>query len=191
MDTSKLVKGSILSETSFYTVNEVSGEMVTVTTDNGQKVNIGKEYLRDICSSADQFDKVEKLTKTALADIFINSPRVALTVAFFKQDKPKTKTAIKKEKVAMVEKFQNAKVSELAGLVDEFVANPITDVIPGELRVMKGRHYGKVDDLGRVSFVDMEQDRGSNPEYDARLRQVDPRTIQYVIVGSTKYELKK
>jgi len=36
----------------------------------------------------------------------------------------------------------------------------------------------------------MEQAKGSKPEYDERLRQVDPRTIQYVIVGGKKYTLK-
>jgi hypothetical protein len=41
------------------------------------------------------------------------------------------------------------------------------------------------------SITDIEQAKGSKADYDARLRQVDPRTIQYVIVGGTKYTLKK
>ena len=47
-----------------------------------------------------------------------------------------------------------------------------------------------VDDLGRVHFVDMEQAKGDKPDSDARMRQIDPRTIQYIIVGGIKYSLK-
>lgn len=186
----KLKKGSILSETSFFIVDEVVGNSVKVTDDFGNKVVITSQYVEDILNFADQSSKEEKLLITKLAELFINSPRIAMTVAFMKKDTPKTKTAIKEEKAKMVEKFQNAKVSEIATLVEEFTENPIKDIIPGELRVMKGRHCGNVDDLGRVAFVDMEQNKEVGKDYDSRLRQVDPRTIQYLIVGNTKYSLK-
>ena len=55
---------------------------------------------------------------------------------------------------------------------------------------MKGRHYGNIDDLGRIHFIDMEVEKGDNPDYDGRSRQVDPRTIQYLIVNNVKYTLK-
>jgi hypothetical protein len=191
MNASKLQRGAILSETSFYTVEEVQGSTVHVRTDDGQQVKIGTKYIEDICNSADQFSKSESLPITKLAELFINSPRVAMTVAFYKKAKAKTKTALKKEKEEMVTKIANAPVSKLESYVNELIENPILDVIPGDLRVMKGRHYGQVDDMGRVHFVDMEQIKGSDSARDARMRQVDPRTIQYLIVDGIKYELKK
>lgn len=191
MNASKLQAGSILSETTFYTVESVKGDTVNALTDGGQAVRINKKYVEGICASADQFSKTEKLSMTKLAELFINSPRVAMTVAFYKKAKAKTKTALKKEKAEMIDKIKNAPVSKIEEYLTNLIENPITEEIPGELRVMKGRHYGNVDDMGRVAFVDMEQDKGSNPSHDARMRQVDPRTIQYVIVDNVKYELKK
>lgn len=186
---SKVKVGEILSETSFFVVQQVGVSGVTVNDDLGNTLNISHEYVDKILNSADNYTSEENRTTTQLADIFINNPRVAMTVAFYKKDTPKTKTALKKEKEAMVARFQEARVSDIAGLVEEFINNPITATIPGELRIMKGRHYGNMDDLGRIQFVDMEAARGTG-EHDGRNRQVDPRTITYVIVNGVKYNLK-
>ena len=52
-----------------------------------------------------------------------------------------------------IEKVQNAKVSEVEGLLRNLIENPVSKIIPGELRVMKGRHYGGMNDLGRIDFI--------------------------------------
>ncbi len=191
MKASNLKKGSILSETSFYVVEGFEGAAIVVVTDNGQKVRISNQYVENVLSSADSFEKEEPKTMTELADLFIGSPRVAMTVAFFKKDAAKTKKAYEAEKAAAIERIQNAKVSEVPALLNDLIENPLSKVIPGELRVMKGRHYGNVDELGRVHFTDMELTKEAGKDYDSRLRQVDPRTIQYIIVGDVKYSLKK
>jgi hypothetical protein len=126
-----------------------------------------------------------------LADIFINTPRIAMTVAYYKKDTEKTKKDWEAEKAAKIEEINNAKVSEVPSLLNNLIENPISKIIPGELRVMKGRHYGEVDDLGRVRFVDMEISLNKNSNMDNRLRLVDPRTISYIIVDGIKYSLKK
>ena len=55
---------------------------------------------------------------------------------------------------------------------------------------MVGRHYGAVDEFGRIHFVDMEIERDITKSYDNRMRLVDPRTIKYLIVNNVKYILK-
>lgn len=189
MDISKLKERSILSELSFFKVKKVNTDNIVVENDFGEEVTIGKDYAENILSSADLFDNEERKSMTELAELFINSPRIAMTVAFYKKDDVKSKKVFNAEKQAMIDRFQNAKVSEIEKLVNEFIQNPITDTIKGELRVMKGRHYGHIDDLGRISFVDMELEKGDK-ENDARLRLVDPRTLVYVIVNNVKYSLK-
>lgn len=190
MKAKDLKVGSILSESSFFTVKKVNPNDVTVVDDLGNELNISNSYVEAVLSSAELFESEEKKTMTELADILVNNPRVAMTVAFFKKDVAKTQKAYKAEVAAVIKTVQEATVSKVEALLTNLIENPISKVIPGELRIMKGRHYGNVDDLGRVHFVDMEQAKGDKPDSDARMRQIDPRTIQYIIVGGIKYSLK-
>ena len=186
-----LKPGSILSESSFFIVKSINKDDIAMVDDFGNELTIGKPYVQNILSSADSFVSEEKKTMTELAEIFIGSPRIAMTVAFYKKDVTKTQKAYKAEIAAAVAKVQAARVSEVEGLLTSLIENPISKVIPGELRVMKGRHYGHVDELGRIHFTDMEQTRDiSKRDYDTRKREVDPRTILYLIVNNVKYSLK-
>ena len=184
-----LKPGSILSETSFFIVKEVLSNSVVVVDDNGTQITIGDKYVEQVLTSADLFDTEEKKTMTELAELFISSPRIAMTVCFMKKDTAKTKKAFEAEKAAAIKKVQEASLSTAATLLADLIDNPISKVIPGEMRCMKGRHYGNIDELGRVHFIDMEQAKGTS-DHDSRSRQVDPRTIQYIIVGGVKYSLK-
>lgn len=190
MDIKKLEIGSILSETSFFTVQKIEGNNVEVKDDNGNVLGISKEYVEQILNSADIYENEEKKTMTELAELLNNSPRIAMTVAFYKKDEQKTKKLYEAEKQAKIDEIQNAKVADVPRLLNDLIENPISKVIPGELRIMKGRHYGVIDDLGRLQFIDMEKPR-TKTDYDDRYRQIDPRTIVYIIVNNTKYTLKK
>lgn len=178
-----LKPGSILSENSFYTVKQVNSDNVLVADDNGNEITIGDKYVENILHSADIFEREEKKTMTELAEIFISSPRIAMSVAFYKKDNPKTKKVYEAEILNRINEVQNAKVSDVPRLLRELIENPVSRVIPGEFRVMKGRHYGVMNDLGRIEFKDME-------DASSVMKQVDPRTIQYLIVNKVKYNLK-
>ena len=191
MKKESLKKGSILSETSFFIVKELTPKNVIVNDEHGSEVAISYPYVEKALNSADAFETEERKSMTELAELFINSPRIAMTVAFYKKDVEKTKKAYEAEKKAIIQKVVDAKVSDIPSLLNELIENPLSKVIPGELRVMKGRHYGNVDELGRIHFVDMELTSLVGKDYDSRIRQVDPRTIQYLIVNNVKYTLKK
>lgn len=182
-----LKKGSILSETSYYVVKQVNKTTLSLEDDFGNEIEIGNEYVDKILVSADHFELEEKKSMTELAEIFLGSPRIAMTVCFMKKDTAKTKKAYDAEVKAAIETVQNARVADVPGLLKDLIENPVSKVIPGEERIMKGRHYGQIDDLGRVQFVDMEL-----PKTDSvgGIRQVDPRTIKYLIVNGVKYTLK-
>jgi len=191
MKANLLAKGAILSETSFFTVKEVQNKAIIAIDDFGHEITISNGYVEQVMLSADYFETEEQKNMTDLADIFLNSPRVAQTVCFITKGSEKTKKAFEAEKQEATLKLQNAKVSEIAGLVSDLIENPITKNIPGEERIMRGRHYGVKDDLGRVSFIDMEVAKDSSLSYDNRTKKVDPRTIQWIIVNKVKYILKK
>lgn len=191
MKVADLKTGSILSETSFFIVQSITNKDITVKDDLGNILTIGNPYVEKILNSADSFSSEEKKTMTELAELFINSPRIAMTVAFYKKDTAKTIKAFQAEKAAKIAEIRNARVSDIEGLLSNLIETPLSKIIPGELRVMKGRHYGHIDELGRIHFIDMEQTRDiSKPDYDSRKREVDPRTIQFLIVNGVKYSLK-
>jgi hypothetical protein len=182
--------GSILSETSFYVVKEVKGDKIIVNDDFGHEITLSEKYVNEICLSADKWETEEPKSMTELAEIFINSPRSAMSVAFITKSTEKTKKDYDLEKSTKIHEIMNASLSNTSSLLNDLIENPITRTIPGKLRVIKGRHYGNVDDLGRVHFIDMEIQRDPTKDYDNRSRQVDPRTIQYLIINKVKYSLK-
>ena len=47
-----------------------------------------------------------------------------------------------------------------------------------------------MNNFGRVDFVDMEIQKDFSLSYDNRFRQVDPRTIEWLIVNGIKYVVK-
>lgn len=182
--------GTILSETSFYVVKRLEPGKVIVNDDFGNEITIGQPYVEQLLVSADHYASEEKKTMTELAEIFKASARIAMTVAYITKDTPKTKKDYEAEKSSKIDQIQRASLSTAAGLLESLIDNPISKVIPGKLRIMKGRHYGNMDDLGRVHFIDMEINRDTTKDYDTRSRQVDPRTIQYLVINKVKYILK-
>lgn len=184
-------KGNILSEINYYKVLEVLDSNVKLTSDNGQEVVISKSYLDAYTASGDYHEVEEDKTMTELSDIVLANARVAMTVTFYKKDQEKGKKAFDAEKKAKIEEIQSASLKTAADLLNDLIENPITRTIKGELRVLRGRHNGHVDNLGRIHFIDMDIELDKSKDYDVRKREVDPRTIQSVIVGGTKYKLKK
>lgn len=184
-------KGQILSESSYYTVVRQDGKNVVLTGDDGKEVTISTGYLDMYTKSADIYEVEERKTMTELSEIFINNARVAMTVAFFKKDTEKGKKVFEKEKADLIEKIQSASLKTAATMLDDLIENPLTRIIKGELRVMKDRHEGHIDTLGRIQFTDMQAEHDKSKDYDTRKCEVDPRTIQYLIVGGVKYILKK
>lgn len=193
MKANQLSKGAILSESSYFTVKEVQTKAIIAVDDYGHEITISNEYVEQVMLSADIFSSTEQKNMTELAEIFINSPRVAQTVCFITKGEEKAKKVYEEEKAAAILKLQNAKVSEIAQLATDLIENPISKSIPGKERIMRGRHYGQKekDGLGRIDFIDMEIPKDTSKSYENRIRQVDPRTIQWLIVNNVKYVLKK
>lgn len=190
MNIKALKPGSILSESSFFVVERLEKDAIIVKDDNNNEIKIGNKYVEQVLNSGDLFDSEEKKNMTQLAEIFLNSTRIAMTVCFVKKDTEKTKKAYTAEVNNAISRVKTASIGEVEKLVLDLIENPISKTIPGGERIMKGRHYGNIDDLGRVSFIDMEI--ASNPSKpESRIRQVDPRTIQWLIVNGVKYTLTK
>lgn len=171
----------VLSETQFYKVVKVQDNKVQLRNENNEDIVVDENYVNNCLISASQWNNTVKFTKTELINLFLSSVNKAITVNFNKQVKEKD------AKLALYNLYSTKSTEkDFKSKVD----NILSSVITGEERTMVGRHYGKVDEFGRIQFIDMNITPTIGVGYDSRQRLVDTRTINYLIVEGIKYELK-
>lgn len=170
-DASKVKPGAVFSRHSFGTVVDSArrgfGGTFRVKNAQGFEWEIGAEILEREFSFADQFDGEEKVTRTRVIEILTENPHTAMTVAFHKAVDPKA--------VAEATKAGQGAMS------DREWAKHVGTLCEGEAREMIGHHAGTWDEHRRLHFVEMAK----GP------RLVDPRTIDWLIVGRMKFVVKK
>lgn len=176
----KLKKGEVLSEQQFYTVVNVNSSQAQLKTDSGQVVVLDKGYVENLITSATQFNTEKSVNKTEAAAIFLSQSGVAITVNFNKQVK----------ETEVVKSLMEAYEGSTPKTMETAIKKAVKGALVGEERTMIGRHYGDLNDLGRVNFIDMEAEKTPGKDYDTRLRLVDPRGINWFISRGVKYTVK-
>lgn len=146
-ETNKIKVNDLLAIIYYVKVTESiphSDKIVVQDVDNpNNKMAIqGKEVLQN-SYSADQYDREEKISKTAAAEILVSSCSQPFTVSFTKDD--------------------------------------------GKERVLRGRLVRPESLLGRSLVEDLDI---SGP-VNKRLRQVDHRTLNWLIINNVKYSVYK
>lgn len=202
----QLKQGSIISESSHYIVNRISGSTAWLTHfESGEEVQIGMSYLKNYTNSADLYDTTVEVTKEDKKDgtlgirsIFenIHSSQV-FTVCFKKQDKPKSKRKLQEEIDAIVEQFSNSidtvknnkkgVANAAKNLVTELVNNPVLPYEEGEDRVLRGYKVQFASRDGRYDCVDMDIVR---TDKESGIRPVNINTIKWLIFNGVKYIVK-
>ena len=199
----QLKEGSVISESSHYIVNRVSGSNAWLKHfESGEEVQIGVSYLRNYTHSADLYNEEVKVTKEDKKDgtpgirtIWenIHSSQV-FTVCFKKQDKPKSKRKFQEEIDAIIEQFSNSidtvknnkkgVANAAKNLVTDLVNNPILPYEEGEERVLRGYKIQFESRDGRYNCVDMDIER---TEKENGIRPVNILTIKWLIFNGVKY----
>lgn len=174
-----------LSETQYYTVVKKAGKKVQIRNDFGENVVVDEEYVEKCLNSASQFAEEKVVGKTEAANLFLQNQGIVMTVNFNKQVNEKDA----KEQLYELYANKGGKVLSEADYKRK-VNSVVSSIIVGEERTMIGRHYGNVTEFGRVYFVDMEKEKVEGKDYDTRMSQVDPRTINWLIIKGTKYKVK-
>lgn len=174
-DFKTLKVGDKLSETQYYTVTKKKGNQVQLQNSLEQDVVVDEGYVQDCLTSADQFETETKLNKTEMAELYLKSTNVALTVSFNKQVK----------QADVVKEIMDAYEGSTPKTIEAAVKKAVKRGLEGEERVLVGYHSGLQDNFGRVQTIDMNIPKG---EHNVRL--VDPREINYLIVRGTKYIVK-
>jgi hypothetical protein len=181
----QLKAGEVLSETTYYVVrsiNKVVREAVVTPIGGGKDVTIGDDYLENLIRSADYYTTEEKKSRTDVLAAITGHIGMACSIYFRKQDKPKTKKAFKADLEQWKEDAKAAFIANGISGLDSFATNPVRDVIPGEMRLIKGYYLGKLNEHGRLLVYDCEE-----PNPDRAIKQVDPRTVEYAIVDKVKH----
>ena len=179
-DFKKVSTGTVFSETQYYTVKKIVGDKIQLENEAGEDIVVDKGYVESCLISADQVEKEGTINKTQAAEIFISNPSVVMEVSYQKQTKV---TDVTKE---ITEAYENSTPKEFATKMVKAVKKGLD----GEERVIIGRHSGNQDGFGRYHFIDMKIAKDKTKTYDVRQRLVDPRTINYIKVRGTKYNVK-
>lgn len=203
----QLKQGSIISESSHYIVNRVSGSTAWLTHfESGEEVQIGMSYLKNYTNSADLYDTTVEVTKEDKKDGTLGIRSIwenihsgqVFTVCFKKQDKPKSKRKLQEEINAIVEQFSNSidtvknnkkgVANAAKNLVTELVNNPVLPYEEGENRVLRGYKIQFESRDGRYDCVDMDIVRITDKE--SSIRPVNINTIKWLIFNGVKYIVK-
>jgi len=166
-------------------VTQVTPSGLEITNEEGNSWQIGSTIVEDEFYFHNQHSQEIKVTRTELAELFINHPRMIMTANYYKQVKEKDLNE------QFFELYAN-KGGKLLSEVDykKRVKELTKIALKGEERTISGRHEGALDDFGRMHFTDVQADWNKEKDYDTRHRLVDPRTLQWVIVANVKYIVK-
>lgn len=199
----QLKQGSIISESSHYIVNRVSGSTAWLTHfESGEEVQIGMSYLKNYTNSADLFETTVKVTKEDKKDGTLGIRSIwenihsgqVFTVCFKKQDKPKSRRKLQEEIDTIVEQFSNSidavknskkgVANAAKNLVTGLVNNPVLPYEEGEDRVLRGYKIQFESRDGRYNCVDMDIQQ---TDKESGVRPVNINTIKYLIFDGVKY----
>ena len=171
-DVSKLKKGDYLSRTSYLLVKGSDPLYITVQNEQGLTWTIEKGIVASECFSANQYDETITVTRTELAEIFSKTGDKVYTVSFNKQ--PKIDDVF--DKIANKGKIISNKEMKKA-----LVAG-----MKGQERILIGYTINVETGFGRSLVVDLEAEQDPNKPYSTVQRQVDHRSLNWLIVGNKK-----
>lgn len=202
-DFNQLKVGDVLSETSHYVVQSISGGVIFAKHhESGDIVRLGNDYIKSYIESGDEVVEEVEVGKEDKKDgtlgirtIFegIHTP-IVFTVCFKKQDKLKTAKKLKAEIDAVIEQFSNSietiknskkgVANAAKNLVTELIEKPILPYEEGEDRVLRGYKIQFESRDGRYNCIDMDIE-GEN-----KIRPVNINTIKWLIYNGVKYIVK-
>lgn len=184
IDFLKIKKGDYWSRIAYGKVVEKHDNYLVIRNENGCEWTIEGSIVRNELSFHDQYEEVIELTWTELKEKFKDSTRIIMTVNF-------NKKIDEKEYIEKLVSFYPNKNGTLKSKVqyEEDIKSATKSLLLGQERTMIGRHFGTYKSE-RIVFIDMELERNDSKDYDTRIRLVDPRTLNWLIVDNVKYVRK-
>ena len=178
-------RGKKFSRMSYGEIVAVEADAYVVRNEQGVEWTIPAHLVDDEFAINDNSATESTITATELASLFASNPHVICTVNY---NKKVNRTDVKAKMNDLYANKNGIILSEAQ--YQRKVSRALNGIVNGVERTMIGRHHGHVDEFGRVQFVDMQAERDETKAYDTRLRKVDPRTINWLIINNIKYKLR-
>lgn len=170
-DEKQMQVGQNFSCISYLRVDAIDGDKITVKNHLGGAWFISKDLLVRDMWSADHYDKEIKCTMTDLSEILEGCRDTIFTVSFKTKIHPK-QVHEKLQSVTYKELKNEAKIKDFSKVL-----------IEGEQCTITGHLIDCENNLGRSTVIDL------NKKVPFNFRQVDHRTIDYIIFKNVKYSL--
>jgi hypothetical protein len=169
-DRTKLAVGNTFSGTAYYKADSVAGDQVMASSKGGANTAIAREILETQMYSAGIYAKEEKMSLTKVAAMLESANTACLTVCFTtKVDDKDVKDQL--SKVTAADLKDTAKLKNLAKAL-----------MTGKETTIVGRLSKSMGKLGRSLVIDLPTQG---------YRQVDHRTIKWLILRNVKYVVSK
>jgi hypothetical protein len=185
----KISNGEKLARLSYLTVIDNNVHMgnnqfgVSVRNTFGFEWVMSKDVLDNECVSASQYEIVEKISQSDMIELILAAGHKVFTANFNK--KPDPKVAIKKLQDLYPNKGIRGVGIAKRDDYNKAVIDAVSILIDGEERTITCRILS-IDRLrGRLSVIDLEIDDIKN-----NIRQIDPRTLNWLIIDGVKYIIK-
>lgn len=173
-------KVSFLSETQYYEILKKDTGTIKVINERGFDFNVSNGIVEEGMYSSDQFTETVEVTRTQLIEILGAVGDTVFSVSFNKMPTADTIN----ETIESLNKGSILPVKEMKKRVKE--------AFKGEERILVGYLISTETGFGRSMVIDLEIKRDlAKPDYDNRIRQVDHRSLNWLIHKNTKYTVKK
>lgn len=169
--------GDRLSEVQYYNVTAVSKDSITVANERGYKIEVTKGVVQEGMYSASQFTEEKKVTRTQLCELLENAGDTVFTVSFHKKVKEKDVSTEIIKALAGVDSNDEKAIAKA-------IKASVKSAIEGQERILVGYLIQTEAKMGRSEVIDLEA-TGTH-----RIRLVDHRTIDWLILKNVKYSLK-
>ena len=172
--------GEYLSEVQYYKIVDLSDELVTLVNERGFQLNVDRDIIAEGMYSASQYKTEKLVTRTEICEQLERAGNHIFTVNFYKQVKT---TDIQEKLLQAIQSDKSNSLTE-AEIIKAFKKVSKT-LLEGEERTLIG-YLSKVEPkVGRSTVIDLEL-----PKDKYRIRQVDHRTINWLILKNIKYVVK-
>ncbi|PSF37826.1 hypothetical protein C7H19_07530 [Aphanothece hegewaldii CCALA 016] len=177
VDFSKLKLGDYLFDIQYYKVVEVNPKSIAVINERGFGSEIDKDIIEEGMYSASQYEFEKIVSRTEICEILEQAGNYIFTVNFNKQIREKD---LKDKLLAAIKDKKGNPLSHLE--IEKALSKVSQEAIQGEERTLVGYLLKVEPKMGRSTVIDIEC-----PVERNRIRLVDHRTINWLILRNVKY----